>query len=272
AWSEADPRVSFAGLLDTPPYARDVVAFARDRALSPAAVARVIDGLSPLVFDAGGAQVALSPTHWRRGIDAMAKHLAVFHAEHPDLQGMPRETLRRAVQPRLPATAFAQALLHPELAARIVRDGAFVRLIDHVPQASPEDAAAWMTIAPLLGGTERFRPPRVRDIASSLRRPEGDIRRRLKSAARRGLVDEVAHDHFFLREVVDEMLRIAADIAAHAPDGRFTAAQFRDRLDNGRKVAIQILEFFDRQGVMLNRGTLRSIRADYLDLFAAPSP
>ena len=29
----------------------------------------------------------------------------------------------------------------------------------------------------------------------------------------------------------------------------FTAAQFRDRLDNGRKVAIQILEFFDRHGV-----------------------
>jgi len=93
----------------------------------------------------------------------------------------------------------------------------------------------------------------------------------MKSAARRGLADEIAHDHFFLREVVDEMVRIAVDIASHAPDGRFTAAQFRDRLDNGRKVAIQILEFFDRQGVMLNRGTLRSIRAEYLDLYAPTS-
>ena len=48
-------------------------------------------------------------------------------------------------------------------------------------------------------------------------------------------------------------------------------AQFRDRLDNGRKVAIQILEFFDRQGVTLNRGTLRKVQARYLDLFAPVS-
>jgi selenocysteine-specific elongation factor len=65
------------------------------------------------------------------------------------------------------------------------------------------------------------------------------------------------------------MARIAADVAAQAADGRFTAAQFRDRLDNGRKVAIQILEFFDRQGVTLNRNTLRRIQARYLDLFGS---
>jgi len=65
-----------------------------------------------------------------------------------------------------------------------------------------------------------------------------------------------------------EMTLIAADLAAGAPDGCFTAAQFRDRVDNGRKVAIQILEFFDRQGVTLNRGTLRRVQPRYLDLFA----
>jgi selenocysteine-specific elongation factor len=102
-----------------------------------------------------------------------------------------------------------------------------------------------------------------------LARPEQDIRELMKFAARLGLVDEVAHDHFFLRATVHEMVLIAADIAAHAADGRFTAAQFRDRLGGGRKVAIQILEFFDRQGVTLNHGTLRRIQARYLDLFGS---
>ena len=50
-------------------------------------------------------------------------------------------------------------------------------------------------------------------------------------------------------------------------NGQFTAAQFRDRLDNGRKVAIQILEFFDRHGVTLRRGDLRRINKHRLDLF-----
>jgi selenocysteine-specific translation elongation factor SelB len=270
AWARADTQGALAALLDAPPHVRDLMAFARDRALSDTSLAQAVDTLAPIVFEAGGTCVALTREHWRRSIDDMAERLAGFHAAHPDLQGMPRETLRRASVPRLPAAVFTQALLHPDVSARITRDGAFVRLRDHVPRATPDDEAAWQRIAPLLGGTERFRPPRVRDIAGMLNRPEGDVRQRLKSAARRGLADEIAHDHFFLREVVDEMVGIAVDIAAHAPDGRFTAAQFRDRLDNGRKVAIQILEFFDRQGVMLNRGTLRSIRAEYLDLFAPP--
>jgi selenocysteine-specific elongation factor len=109
----------------------------------------------------------------------------------------------------------------------------------------------------------------VRDVAGLVKQPEQDVRQLLKLAAKLGLVDEVAHDHFFLRATVHEMARIAADVAAQAADGRFTAAQFRDRLDNGRKVAIQILEFFDRQGVTLNRNTLRRIQARYLDLFGS---
>ena len=34
----------------------------------------------------------------------------------------------------------------------------------------------------------------------------------------------------------------------------FTAAEFRDKLVNGPKVAIQILEFFDRHGITIRRG------------------
>jgi selenocysteine-specific elongation factor len=82
-----------------------------------------------------------------------------------------------------------------------------------------------------------------------------------------GWVDEVAQDHFFLRSTVREMTAIVAALAAAIPTGAFTAAQFRDRVDNGRKVAIQILEFFDRHGVTLRRGDLRRINRHRMDLF-----
>ena len=93
------------------------------------------------------------------------------------------------------------------------------------------------------------------------------MRRLLKLLGRMGKVDEVAPDHFFLRDTVAEMVEIAADVAAQARQGEFIAAQFRDRLDNGRKVAIQILEFFDRHGVTLRRGDLRRMNPQRLDLF-----
>ena len=85
--------------------------------------------------------------------------------------------------------------------------------------------------------------------------------------ARMGWADEVAHDHFFLRATVREMATIVAEVAAQAEGGAFTAAQFRDRVANGRKVAIQILDFFDRHGVTLRKGDLRRVNKHRLDLF-----
>jgi selenocysteine-specific elongation factor len=132
---------------------------------------------------------------------------------------------------------------------------------------SAKDEEAWQKIEPLLSGEVRFRPPRVRDIATATGRAERDVRKLLKLAGRMGQADEVAHDHFFLRATVNEMVGIVADLSAGAEDGIFTAAQFRDRVENGRKVAIQILDFFDRHGITLNRNDLRRANKHRLDLF-----
>ncbi|PXV56026.1 selenocysteine-specific translation elongation factor SelB [Dyella sp. AtDHG13] len=266
-----DAQKALAGLLDAPPFAWDLLAFARDRALSQNTLDNAGAALAPMVFDTGEQRIALSAAQWQAFVASLTGFLEAFHAAHPDLQGVSREKLRLASQPRLPSAAFAQALQHADLAGRVVRDGAFVRLASHAMQWPPDREALWQRIAPLLGGDVRFRPPRVRDIAGELARPEQEIRQLMAFAARLGQVDEVAHDHFFLRNTMHEMVLIAAETAAQAPDGRFTAAQFRDRLDNGRKVAIQILEYFDRQGVTLNRGTLRRIQPGYLDLYE-PAP
>jgi selenocysteine-specific elongation factor len=263
-----DPQLSLAALLEASTSARDPDAFARDRALSAEAFQAIVDTLSPHVFEADDERVALSDGGWQGFVAAVLDRLENFHAAYPDLQGMAREKLRKAVKPTLPPSAFALALQHADLIGQVVRDGAFVRLASHVMQLTPSHEARWTSVAPLLGGETRFRPPRVRDIAGMLALPEAEIRQLLKLVARMGLVDEVSHDHFFLRATVHEMLQIAADIEAHAADGWLTAAAFRDRLDCGRKVAILVLEFFDRHGVMLRRGTLRRIQPRYLDLFA----
>ena len=70
-----------------------------------------------------------------------------------------------------------------------------------------------------------------------------------------------------VRPTLAEMVAILVRLAAGLPRGELTAAQLRDQLDNGRKVAIQILEFFDRHGVTLRRGDLRRVNGHRLDLF-----
>ena len=83
----------------------------------------------------------------------------------------------------------------------------------------------------------------------------------------RSNVHEVAQDRFFLRGTIAEMMAIVTDLDANLDDGWFIAGCFRDRVDSGRKVAIQILEFFDRNSVTIRRGDRRRLNRRKLDLF-----
>ena len=109
----------------------------------------------------------------------------------------------------------------------------------------------------------------VRDFADAYDTPEADVRRLMRRVAKIGRVVEIAQDQYFLRPVVAEMIGIA-----HGFGREFTAAEFRDKLDNGRKVAILILEFFDRHGVTVRKGDLRRTVPQKLEQFGplvAPS-
>jgi selenocysteine-specific elongation factor len=153
-------------------------------------------------------------------------------------------------------------------AGTIVLDGSFVRLPGHQVRLGEGEEEMWRAIAPHLAGEQRFRPPRVRDLAALLHDPEAKVRRLLKLCGRLGRVDEIAQDHFFARDTTAEMIAILREAAARSPDGSFTAADIRDLMSNGRKVAIQILEFFDRHGVTRRSGDRRRINPQGQDLFA----
>jgi selenocysteine-specific elongation factor len=265
-----DPLAAVQSLLATPPFAWDLAGFARDRALTATQTKRISQTLQLVLLQTATSHIAIAKDRWQMLGAALIDHLAAYHAANPEAQGIGREKLRLLMQPRLPPGAFVVALQKLAAYGAIMLEGAFVRLATHSVRLAPQDESSWADIAPLLGGEVRFRPPRVRDVAAVMARPERDIRRILKLAGRLGWVDEVAHDHFFLRPTVHEMTIIAADLAAHGDGGVFTAAQFRDRVENGRKVAIQILEFFDRHGVTFLRNDLRRINPHRLDLFAPP--
>ena len=265
------PERTLARLLEITPFHVDFSAFARDHAMTAAAANRIAEKLSLIRLDLARTVVALAPAGWMRLKRGALAALAAFHADNPDLPGMGLERLRLQLEPRLPGPAFLAALQSLARSKEVALDGAWVRLPGHEIRLTDEEERLWEKARALIAGRERFRPPRVRDIGAMLNASETEVRQTFKLLSRLGKVDEVAHDHFFLRGTVGEMVDVAAELAAQSPHGQFTAAQFRDRLDNGRKVAIQILEFFDRHGVTLRRGDLRRINKHRLDLFPRSS-
>jgi len=177
--------------------------------------------------------------------------LKSFHETKADAPGLQAERLRVTLKRRWPVAVF-KALLDQEIRAKtVVVDGAFLRLPGHSLKLGSRDEALWQKISADMT-RDRFKPPRIRDFAQAYSVPETDTRRLLQRRAKLGRVIEVAPDHFFLRPVVAEMVAIVNGFGHE-----FSAAEFRDKLDNGRKLAIQILEFFDRHGITIRRGDLR---------------
>jgi selenocysteine-specific elongation factor len=258
ALDTADAATALQALLGTPPHWTDRTAFHRawniadPEALLTATQARTA---GPLLLS----QAAFT----RQRGDILAA-LAAFHRQSPELPGLQPIRLRQAIPDRPPPEGFTgviEALLKERA---IAQDGPWLRMPGHKVSLTPQDEKLWAA-ARLAIAADRFRPPRIRDLATALKIPEPAIRATLKRLQRMGQVAEIAPDHFFLRETVAEMAHIVAAVAE--AEGTVTAAAFRDRLDNGRKVAIQVLEFFDKSGLTIRKGDERSIRRDRLGMF-----
>ena len=253
------PEEALAQLLQAGDTPLDLVAFQRDWNLRDVD-AEALWSTTPMVrIQTGGGWLGLACEAWDAVGESALAALARLHQSAPDLPGATAAQLRMQLPQRPPLAVLEARLAALREAGRLARNGPWFHLPGHRPQLTPQDTENWNKMALLLvaGG---FQPPRVRDIAQELEIDEGAVRGLLHRVARTGQVLKVAHDHFFPRETVGRLAAIAEALGHELADGRFTAAQYRNRIDVGRKLAIQILEFFDRSVFTRRQGNLRSIR------------
>ena len=239
-----EPGLALASLLSRPPYVVDFTVFARDRGLTEAEAEAAAADTVRIVVPA--AVIALAQPVAARLEQSLLAALAAFHDDNPDLPGIGVERLRLRLEPRLPAPAFAALLRKLAQAQAVALDGAWVRLPGHAVRLTAADERSWASIQPLLSGAGRFRPPRVRDLADCSALPEADVRRLLKLVGRIGKVDEVAHDHFFLRQTVAKWPRSPSTLPPrrrtgsspphNSATGSTTAARSPSRCSNSSTV------------------------------------
>ena len=248
--------------LALPPGWTDRASFFQARNLSPPVQAAVMSATPAVAV----ADQLMGPDTLDALRGGVVTQLAAHHAAAPDQPGLQFERLRSATQGKPPVSAFRTVIETLFRAGAVEQDGPWLRLSAHRATLSAQDERLWQQARELIAA-ERFRPPRTRDLANALTVPEAAMRATLKRVQRMGRLIEVAPDQFFLSATVAEMAGIAASIAAADAAGTLTAAEFRDRLANGRKVAIHILEFFDRAGVTVRIGDERRVRYDRVEMF-----
>lgn len=201
--------------------------------------------------DASGAHVAagvaLAAEHWQRLRSDVVTAIGLTHQREPEMPGVEQQRLRRMIAPALDMDVFGALIDELLKQSSLQRRGAFLALPSHTAELARDQRVRWERIKPLLSD-RKFEPPRVRDIARETGINEIEVRNLLKTVARTGDVTLVAHDHFFLTTAVAELADIAGNVAEQ--HGAARAADFRNQIATGRKLAIQILEFFDKVGYM----------------------
>jgi len=243
------------GMLEATPSGIDLHRFALSCNLRPVELEALCRDV-PLVAVAG---TAFATQVWESLRQAVLERLAEVHKQTPDMLGPDANRLRQMAAPRLARAIFASLLGTLRDEGLIMQSGPWLHLPEHRITLSANDQIIWNKVAPLLLD-QPFQPPKVRDLANTLKVSETRMRLLMQQLAAMGEVYRVAHDHYFMPQSVEQLAAIVREIATGQPDGKITAALFRDQIGTGRKLAIQILEFFDASAITRRAGDAHHLR------------
>ncbi len=254
-----DPTASLAAQLSIWPWSVELEEFARDRALGGEQLSAILGSVPHIAAKADGKTHLLAPDSWERLTRCALEEVGRFHERFPHFLGPNLQRLQNALDPPVSHDVAAAAIGLMVGRGLLQQEAGMLRLPGHKLGPDRQEEALWQKIEPLLSGENRFRPPRTSEIAEQLQAREFECRNVLRLMARQGHAVEIAPEHYFLRETLQEIAAVLEELASESEDGTFGVIHVRDRLENGRKVTIQLLEWFDRRRLTLRRGDVRLI-------------
>lgn len=192
---------------------------------------------------------------WQRKVLAT---LATYHEQHQDEPGPGRERLRRMALP-MEDDALVLLLIEKMRESGVIHSHhGWLHLPDHKAGFTPEQDAIWQKVASLFGDE----PWWVRDLAQQTGTDEQLMRQVLRHSAQQGLITAIVKDRYYRNDRIVTFANLIRELDQEK--GSTCAADFRDRLNVGRKLAIQILEYFNRIGFTRRRGNDHLLRDSLL--------
>lgn len=180
--------------------------------------------------------------------------LAEYHEKHPDQLGLGKARLKRMALPTLDETLVYTLINHLLGQKALKQTHGGLHLPEHGVAFTTEQASLWSK------AESHFKEEAwwMRDLATEMEEDEETIRRLLRTAAQLGLVIAIVPDRYYHRRYIQQF----ADLIRQydQANGGITAIDFRNELGIGRKLAIQILEYFDRTGFTRRKMNLHVLR------------
>ena len=188
---------------------------------------------------------------WQRKV---LSTLATYHEQHQDEPGPGRERLRRMALPMEDDALVLLLIENMRESGVIASHHGWLHLPEHKAGFTAEQDAVWQKVAALFGDE----PWWVRDLARETNTDEQLMRQVLRHAAQQGMIVAIVKDRYYRNDRIVAFANLIREL--DQARGSTCAADFRDRLNVGRKLAIQILEYFNRIGFTRRRGNDHVLR------------
>lgn len=224
--------------------------FSWARQLAESEMAVLLAGTESVV----AGDIVLSQPHTQQAQQTLLHVLCLYHQQHGDQLGLGRARLRRMALPTLDEGLVFRLIDHLLAQGALKNCRGWLHLPAHGLEFTEQEQAQWLQVAPYFADA----PWWVRDLAAELHMDEGDMRVLLRKAAQLGYITAIVPDRYYLSQRIEQFADLVREL--DATQGSACAADFRDRLGVGRKLAIQILEFFDRSGFTRRRGNDHLLR------------
>lgn len=220
------------------------------RQLSPSGLQQLIAKPGFILAGDSLLDAPLAARWQRKLLDA----LAIYHEQHKDEPGPGRERLRRIALPMEDEALVLTLIEQMRESGTIASHHGWLHLPDHKAGFTDEQQAIWMKAAPLFGDE----PWWVRDMAAQTGTEENTMRGILRLAAQQGMITAIVKDRYYRNDRIVAFASMIRELDLEK--GSTCAADFRDKLNVGRKLAIQILEYFNRIGFTRRRGNDHLLR------------
>ncbi|MBF0171693.1 MAG: selenocysteine-specific translation elongation factor, partial [Nitrospinae bacterium] len=206
---------------------------------------RTMEGIK--TFEWKGVPYACRVAAGKEIVARLAEQVAAFHAAAPAVMGIEESSLALSALPDVPPELAAYWIRRAASEKKIEYLGASLRLPGREALFTGEERNIREKVVATFRGT-RFAPPKADRVHEAVALPRPVVQKVMKTLIQSGELVTLSPELTLHREVLEEGRRLLEgeiDAAGSVDTGRF-----RDLLGGpGRKVAIEILEHFDRIGL-----------------------
>lgn len=188
----------------------------------------------------------------------MLATVEMFHKTEPLSSGMPLATLREKIFAHLPPDVFRLVAETLASESKIVLNRDTVRLSSHILELSPQESAMKARIVAVYSAAE-LEVPKLDEVIDGLGSDRAHARRIFQIVLNSGELVKVNEEFYFLKSVVDELIRRIRDYADKSTDRVIDVPRFKEIAGISRKYAIPLLEYFDREKITRRAGDKRIV-------------